>query len=56
MTNDQQIKADPIKEVAVTLVLVENADHNFKPVGGVINPSRTEISSLMGDFFDSILK
>jgi acetyl esterase/lipase len=43
-------------EVDVTLVIVENADHNFKPVGGVINPSRTEISSLMGDFFDSILK
>jgi hypothetical protein len=43
-------------EVDVTLVIAENADHNFKPVGGVINPSRTEISSLMGDFFDSILK
>ena len=43
-------------EVDVTLVIVENADHNFKPVGGVIDPSRAEISSLMADFFDSILK
>lgn len=43
-------------EVDAALVLVKNADHNFKPVGGVIDPSRTEISSIMGDFFDHILK
>ena len=42
--------------VDVTLVIVENADHNFKPVGGAINPTRTEISELMGDFFDRILR
>jgi acetyl esterase/lipase len=39
-----------------TLVIVENADHNFKPIGGPINPTRTEISDIMGDFFDRVLK
>lgn len=42
--------------VETTLVIVENADHNFKPVGGVISPTRAEISDIMGDFFDSVLK
>ncbi|MBL8061727.1 MAG: hypothetical protein JNK32_01820 [Anaerolineales bacterium] len=49
-------KQKPIhQEVEVTLVIPENAGHNFKPVGGVLNPSRMEIFSLMGDFFDSML-
>jgi acetyl esterase/lipase len=39
-----------------TLVIVANANHNFKPTGGQIHPTRTEISALMGDFFDRILK
>jgi acetyl esterase/lipase len=43
-------------DVEATLIIVENADHNFKPVGGVIHPTRSEISNLMGDFFDSALK
>ena len=43
-------------EVDATLVIVENADHNFKPIGGPINPTRTEISEMMGDFFDRYLK
>jgi len=38
------------------LVVVENADHNFKPTGGPINPTRAEISDLVGEFFDRILK
>jgi acetyl esterase/lipase len=42
--------------VDATLVLVENADHNFKPSGGVISPTRAEISELLGDFFDRTLK
>ena len=37
------------------MVLVKNANHNFKPTGGAISPSRSEISLLMGTFFDSIL-
>ena len=43
-------------DVDATLLIVENADHNFKPVGGVIVPSRAEISEAMGDFFDNILR
>lgn len=43
-------------EVDATLVIVENANHNFKPTGGEIDPTREEISDLMADFFDRILK
>ncbi len=39
-----------------TLVIVENANHNFKPTGGSITPTRMEISDLMGDFFDSLVR
>jgi len=39
-----------------TLVIIKNANHNFKPTGGPIEPSRAEISNLMGDFFDIWLK
>jgi len=40
----------------VTIMIVENADHNFKPIGGPINPTRAEISGIMADFFDRVLK
>jgi dipeptidyl aminopeptidase/acylaminoacyl peptidase len=40
----------------VTLVVVKNANHNFKPTGGAITPTRAEISDLMADFFDRFLK
>jgi dipeptidyl aminopeptidase/acylaminoacyl peptidase len=33
------------------LVIVENANHNFKPTGGLIIPTRADISNIMGDFF-----
>ena len=39
-----------------TLVIVSNANHNFKPTGGAINPARQEISALMAEFFDLRLK
>jgi acetyl esterase/lipase len=44
------------KEVVATLVIVENANHNFKPTSGEIKPTREEITALMGDFFDHTLK
>jgi acetyl esterase/lipase len=40
----------------VRLVMVENANHNFKPTGGAIQPTRQEISAGMADFFDRWLK
>ena len=40
----------------VTLVVVKNANHNFKPTGGAIQPTRQEISARMADFFDRWLK
>jgi acetyl esterase/lipase len=40
----------------VTLVIVKNANHNFKPTGGPISPTRAEISEKMADFFDRTLK
>ncbi len=42
--------------VQVTLVTVTNANHNFKPTGGPITPTREEISSQMADFFDLWLR
>jgi dipeptidyl aminopeptidase/acylaminoacyl peptidase len=42
--------------VPASLVIVKNANHNFKPTGGVIQPSRAEISSMMADFFETWLK
>jgi acetyl esterase/lipase len=39
-----------------TLVIVKNANHNFKPTGGPINPTREKISNLMADFFDLWLR
>ncbi|MGZ9234449.1 MAG: alpha/beta hydrolase fold domain-containing protein [Anaerolineales bacterium] len=42
--------------VDATLVIVQNANHNFKPTGGPIRPTRAEISNMMGNFFDRLLK
>ncbi len=44
------------KDVKSTLVVVANANHNFKPTGGPITPTRQEISRMMGNFFDLRLK
>ena len=43
-------------DVPATLVEVKNAGHGLVPVGGPISPTRTEITSLIGDFFDRYLK
>ena len=40
----------------VTLIVVENANHNFKPTGGPIRPARGEISELVAGFFDRHLR
>jgi acetyl esterase/lipase len=42
--------------IDVTIVIVHNANHNFKPTGGPIDPTRTEISDIMADFFNRVLK
>jgi len=42
--------------IMVILVTVKNANHNFKPTGGAIQPTRQEISAGMADFFDRWLK
>jgi dipeptidyl aminopeptidase/acylaminoacyl peptidase len=42
--------------IDVMIVIVQNANHNFKPTGGPIDPTRTEISDIMADFFDRVLK
>jgi acetyl esterase/lipase len=38
------------------LVIVENADHGFRPFGGEINPSREEITRIVVEFFNKHLK
>lgn len=40
----------------VQLVIVENANHNFKPTGGEIQPNLMEISTQMADFFKKTLR
>src|SRR3954454_7389521 len=42
--------------VPATLVMVKNAGHGFAPVGGLMSPSRSDITALVGDFFDRYLK
>jgi acetyl esterase/lipase len=42
--------------VPAQLVMVKNAGHVFVPSGGPISPSRSEITRIMADFFDSILR
>ena len=41
--------------VDVQLVMVKNANHNFAPTGGPVQPSRAEITWLIADFFDQKL-
>jgi len=42
--------------VPVTLVIVKNAGHGFRPVNGEINPAREEITQMIVDFFNETLK
>jgi acetyl esterase/lipase len=35
-----------------TLVVVRNAGHGFRPVGGMPMPTRTELTTMVADFFD----
>ncbi len=49
---DQRLKA---AGVTSQLVVVENADHSFIPVGGQISPSLEELAVLIADFFDQEL-
>ncbi len=42
--------------VPVELVVVKNAGHGFKPTGGRIDPSRSDISEMIASFFDRWLK
>lgn len=52
-----QIFYDRLKAAGVdaTLVVVQNANHNFAPTGGAISPSRAELSQILGNFFDRVL-
>jgi dipeptidyl aminopeptidase/acylaminoacyl peptidase len=43
-------------DVNATLIVVENANHNFKPTGGGIKPSRERISILMANYFNRTLR
>lgn len=42
--------------VSSKLVVVKNAGHGFAPEGGTPEPGRTELTRMIGDFFDQILK
>ena len=42
--------------VPATLVVVKNGGHGFSAVGGAMSPSRSEITSIIADFFDKHLK
>jgi acetyl esterase/lipase len=42
--------------VPATLVMVQNAGHGFRPVGGPIDPSRSQITQMLVDFFTKYLK
>jgi acetyl esterase/lipase len=42
--------------VEAQLVVVKNANHNFKPTGGEIQPNRLDISTQMADFFQEKLR
>jgi acetyl esterase/lipase len=42
--------------VTATLVIVKNAEHSFRPSGGVMSPSRAELTKMIADFFDKFLK
>jgi dipeptidyl aminopeptidase/acylaminoacyl peptidase len=42
--------------VSSKLVVVKNAGHGFAPTGGIPDPSRAELTQMVGDFFDQTLK
>jgi len=42
--------------VPATLMIVENCSHCFTPVGDPINPTRSQITRMLADFFDQCLK
>lgn len=42
--------------VSSKLVVVKNAGHSFKPVGGTPQPTRGELTQMIGDFFDQKLQ
>jgi acetyl esterase/lipase len=42
--------------VQATLVEVQNGDHGFSPVGGVLSPTRAEITGNVAAFFETHLK
>ena len=42
--------------VTADFVVVKNAEHGFRPMGGEIHPSRREISEMIASFFDRWLK
>ncbi len=56
--NQSQLLYDRLKAAGVdaTLVMVKNAGHGFVPAGGAINPSRSEITQMVVQFFDQHLK
>ncbi len=43
-------------KVSSKLVVVKNAGHGFMPAGGVPDPNREELTGMIGDFFDQVLK
>jgi len=42
--------------VPASMVVVKNAGHGFIPSGGTMSPSRSEITTLVADFFEEYLK
>jgi acetyl esterase/lipase len=42
--------------VTATLVMVKNAGHGFRQVGGPVSPSEQEITRMVADFFDKHVK
>lgn len=49
---------EQLKAVGVPskLVVVKNAGHSFKPVGGTPQPDRSELTQMIADFFDQTLR
>ena len=56
--NQSQILYDRLTAAGVraTLVMVKNAGHGFRPVGGPISPTRSELTMMSADFFDEHLR
>jgi acetyl esterase/lipase len=38
------------------LLIVKNCDHEFSPKGGALNPSRSEVTKRLADFFDKNIR